>query len=68
MVAVRGSRTRYRQVMSLKWFIVVRATPPQCLTALLFYLQRISAFALPASYLFQVQYHDYWVWNNYLVI
>ncbi len=30
MVAVLGSRTRYRQVMSLEWFIVVRATPPQC--------------------------------------
>ena len=68
MVAVIGSRTRYRQVMSLEWFIVVRSTPPQYLMALLFCLQRFSAFALPASYLLQVQRHDRWVWNNYLVI
>jgi len=62
MVAGLGSRTRYRQVMSLKWYI--RSTRPQCLMRLIFYLQRPSGPLPPL----QISYQVIMFMRHYLMI
>ena len=64
LVAGLWSRTRYVQVMSLGWFIVVRFTRPQCLACLIFYLQRPFGPLPPL----QINYQVIMFMRHYLMI